>query len=69
MAIGNMFGAVDGTYFTRLVTAGEGEGAKKIAGYSFYGSIIAVLILAVVSYFTLTPLDHLLGGDIPQVKG
>lgn len=63
MAIGNMFGVGGGTFITRLVAKGEVERAKKVAGYSFYGSMIAGLIIAIVADFTVTPLVHLLGAD------
>ncbi|WML42427.1 MATE family efflux transporter [Neobacillus sp. PS3-40] len=63
MAFGNMFGVGGGTFITRLVSIGEGEVAKRVAGYSFYGSIITGLVIAVASYFTMKPLVHLLGAD------
>ncbi len=63
MALGNMFGVGGGTFITRLVAQGNGERAKRVAGYSFYGSVLAGLVLAIITYFTITPLVYLLGAD------
>ncbi len=63
MAFGNMFGVGGGTFITRLVAVGEGEKAKKVAGYSFYGSIITGVVMAGLSWLALNPMVHLLGAD------
>lgn len=63
MAFGNVFGVGGGTFITRLVANGEGERAKRVAGYSFFGSLIAGLAIAALAYFMITPLVHLLGAD------
>ncbi|RCX17720.1 putative MATE family efflux protein [Fontibacillus phaseoli] len=63
MAFGNMFGVGGGTFITRLVAAGDGEKARKVAGYSFYGSIIAGMVMAGIAWLVMTPLVHLLGAD------
>ncbi|MDR9855925.1 MATE family efflux transporter [Paenibacillus sp. VCA1] len=63
MAIGNIFGVGGGTFITRLVAKGEGEKAKRVAGYSFYGSLVAGIIIALAAYFTVNPIVHLLGAD------
>lgn len=64
MAFGNMFGVGGGTFITRLIAVGEEERAKRVAGYSFYGSIVAGLAIAVVTTLSITPLVHLLGADL-----
>jgi multidrug efflux pump len=63
MAFGNMFGVGGGTFITRLVAQGEAGKAKKVAGYSFYGCLLAGLVLAVIACFTMKPLIQLLGTD------
>ncbi|GIO32065.1 MATE family efflux transporter [Paenibacillus albilobatus] len=63
MAIGNIFGVGGGTFITRLVAKGEGEKAKRVAGYSFYGSLVAGIIIALAAYFAVNPIVHLLGAD------
>ncbi|MEH7095016.1 MATE family efflux transporter [Neobacillus vireti] len=63
MAVGNVFGVGGGTFITRLVAKREGELAKRVAGYSFYGGMIISLLIAIVAYFSIIPLVHLLGAD------
>ncbi|WP_042349754.1 MATE family efflux transporter [Bacillus massiliigorillae] len=63
MAVGNIFGVGGGTFITRLVAKGEFEKAKGVAGYSFYCSILVSVLIAVIAYFAITPLIHLLGAD------
>lgn len=63
MAIGNIFGVGGGTFITRLVAKGEGEKAKRVTGYSFYGSLVAGIIIALAACFAVNPIVHLLGAD------
>lgn len=63
MAVGNVFGVGGGTFITRLLGSGDKEKGKKIAGYSFYMSIIAGIIIAILAMIFMTPFVHLLGAD------
>ncbi|MDU5413629.1 MAG: MATE family efflux transporter, partial [Clostridium perfringens] len=48
MAFGNMFGVGGGTFITRLVAKNEDKKAKKVAGYTFYASIISGILLGII---------------------
>ncbi|CEN76350.1 MATE efflux family protein [[Clostridium] sordellii] len=63
MAFGNMFGVGGGTFVTRLVAQNEVDRAKKVAGYTFYTSIIAGLLIAVFACLLMNPIVKLLGAD------
>ncbi|MFR3684376.1 MAG: MATE family efflux transporter [Enterococcus sp.] len=63
MAIGNMFGVGSSTYITRLIAVGENKKAKKVAGYAFYMSLIAAIILGGLGILFINPLLRLLGVD------
>lgn len=63
MAFGNMFGVGGGTFITRLTATGEGEKAKKVAGYSLYFSLAAGLFIALISWLFITPIVHGLGAN------
>lgn len=63
MAFGNMFGVGGGTFITRLVAKNEDEKAKKVAGYTFYASIISGILLGIISFLSIGPIVKLLGAD------
>ncbi len=63
MAFGNMFGVGGGTFITRLVANNEDEKAKKVAGYTFYTSIISGILLGIISLLSIGPIVKLLGAD------
>ncbi|MFC4772396.1 MATE family efflux transporter [Enterococcus hermanniensis] len=63
MAVGNVFGVGGGTFITRLLGSGDTEKGKKVAGYSFYMSIIAGIIIGILAMIFMTPFVHLLGAD------
>lgn len=63
MAVGNMFGVGGGSFITRLLGSGDTQKGKKVAGYSFYTSIILGLIIGAVAILFMTPFVHLLGAD------
>lgn len=63
MAFGNMFGVGGGTFVTRLVAQNEVDRAKKVAGYTFYTSIIVGLLIAVFACLLMNPIVKLLGAD------
>ncbi|AJA46285.1 multidrug export protein MepA [Clostridium pasteurianum DSM 525 = ATCC 6013] len=63
MAFGNMFGAGGGTFITRLVAQKEIKKAKKVAGYTFYISIIVSILIAIIASFTLTSIVKIMGAD------
>ena len=63
MAFGNMFGVGGGTFITRLVAQNEADRAKKVAGYTFYTSIIVGLLIAVFACLLMNPIVKLLGAD------
>ncbi|MDU3662104.1 MAG: MATE family efflux transporter [Clostridium perfringens] len=63
MAFGNMFGVGGGTFITRLVAKNEDEKAKKVAGYTFYVSIISGILLGIIAFLSIGPIVKLLGAD------
>ncbi|EHK2365553.1 MATE family efflux transporter [Clostridium perfringens] len=63
MAFGNMFGVGGGTFITRLVAKNEDEKAKKVAGYTFYASIISGILLGIIAFLSIRPIVKLLGAD------
>ncbi|KGL46907.1 MATE family efflux transporter [Listeria sp. SHR_NRA_18] len=63
MAFGNVFGVGGGTFITRLNGQKDTEKGKRIAGYTFYASIIAGLLLALLAFFLINPITQLLGAD------
>lgn len=67
MAFGNMFGVGGGTFVTRLVAKKEIEKAKRIAGYTFYSSIIASIFIVIIALFIIDPLVKILGADASTV--
>lgn len=63
MAVGNMFGVGGGSFITRLLGSGDTHKGKKVAGYSFYASIILGIIIGIVAIIFMNPFVHLLGAD------
>ena len=63
MAFGNMFGVGGGTFITRLVAKNEDEKVKKVAGYTFYASIISGILLGIIAFLSIGPIVKLLGAD------
>lgn len=63
MAVGNMFGVGGGSFITRLLGSGDTQKGRKIAGYSFYSSIILGLLIGIVAIVFMNPFVHLLGAD------
>lgn len=63
MAFGNVFGVGGGTFITRLAAQGDSRHAKQVAGYSFYASIAAGLLIALLSFLCINPIMQLLGAD------
>lgn len=63
MAVGNMFGVGGGSFITRLLGSGDTQKGKKVAGYSFYASIILGIIIGIVAIIFINPIVHLLGAD------
>jgi putative MATE family efflux protein len=63
MAFGNMFGVGGGTFATRLAGKKETNKGKIIAGYTFYASIIAGILIAVLAFLLINPITQLLGAD------
>ncbi|MBC1406201.1 MATE family efflux transporter, partial [Listeria welshimeri] len=63
MALGNVFGVGGGTFITRLISQNETERAKKIAGYTFYGSLISGILFAILAFFIADPVVSGLGAD------
>lgn len=68
MAIGNMFGVGSSTFITRLVAVKEIAKAKKVAGYAFYMSIVASIIICGCGIVLIKPLLHVLGTDASIMK-
>lgn len=67
MALGNMLGAGGGTFITRLVAKQNIEKAKKIAGYTFYSSIIIGILLGIIAMITLNPIVKIMGADTSAI--
>lgn len=67
MAFGNMLGAGGGTFITRLVAKQNIEKAKKIAGYTFYSSIIIGILLGIILTIALTPIVKIMGADTSAI--
>lgn len=63
MAFGNMFGVGGSTFITRLIAQNKGDKAKRVAGYTFYLSIVAGFIIALIAGLFMGPLVKLLGAD------
>lgn len=63
MAVGNMFGIGGGSFITRLLGSEDTQKGKKVAGYSFYASIILGIIIGIVAIIFMNPFVHLLGAD------
>ena len=63
MAVGNMFGVGGGTFITRLLGSGDTQKGRKVAGYSFYTSIILGVIIGIAVIIFMNPFVHLLGAD------
>ncbi|MDO3411542.1 MATE family efflux transporter [Saccharibacillus sp. CPCC 101409] len=63
MAFGNVFGVGAGTFATRLFAGGNESHGKRVAGYAFYGSIIAGLVIGLLSLLLTNPIVHALGAD------
>lgn len=64
MAFGNMFGVGGSTFITRLIAQNNSDEAKKIAGYTFYASIITGLLIGLLGYLLMNPIVKLLGSDM-----
>lgn len=63
MAVGNMFGVGGGSFITRLLGSGDTQKGRKVAGYSFYSSILLGLLIGIVAIVFMNPFVHLLGAD------
>lgn len=63
MAFGNMFGVGSSTFITRLIAQNKSDEAKKIAGYTFYASIITGLMIGLIGYLSMNSIVKLLGSD------
>ncbi|QAA32644.1 MATE family efflux transporter [Clostridium manihotivorum] len=67
MAFGNMLGAGGGTFITRLVAKQDTEKAKKVAGYTFYSSIIIGILLGLILILAITPIVKIMGADTSAI--
>lgn len=63
MAFGNMLGAGGGTFITRLIAKKETDKAKKVAGYTFYSSIIIAILIAIIAIIAINPIVKIIGAD------
>jgi multidrug efflux pump len=63
MAVGNMFGVGGGTFITRLLGKGDTKKGQRVAGYSFYASIVFGVIIGITAIIFMKPVVHLLGAD------
>lgn len=63
MAFGNVLGVGGGTFVTRLAGEKNPEKGRRIAGYSFYASIIAGIVIALLAFLAINPITRLLGAD------
>ncbi len=55
-ALGSLFGAGGGAYLSRLMGVGKKEKMNKVSAFSYYGSILAGLILMVLLLVFMRPL-------------
>ncbi|WP_160674121.1 MATE family efflux transporter [Clostridium sp. C8-1-8] len=67
MAFGNMLGAGGGTFITRLVAKQDTEKARKVAGYTFYSSIIIGILLGLILILAITPIVKIMGADTSAI--
>jgi putative MATE family efflux protein len=63
MAFGNVLGVGGGTFVTRLAGQQDTEKGKKVAGYTFYASIIVGLLIALFAWLAINPITRMLGAD------
>lgn len=63
MGFGNVFGVGGGTYITRLIAKNEVDKAKRVASYTIFASILAGIIIAIISLFIINPFTMLLGAN------
>ncbi|EGP5067939.1 MATE family efflux transporter [Enterococcus faecium] len=63
MTVGNMFGVGGGTFITRLLGSGDTKKGRKVAGYSFYASIILGVIISIIAIIFMNPFIRFLGAD------
>ncbi|MEK4157792.1 MULTISPECIES: MATE family efflux transporter [Paenibacillus] len=67
MAFGNVLGVGGGTFVTRLAGQKETEKGKRVAGYTFYGSIVVGLLIALIAWLAINPITRMLGADAPTL--
>lgn len=68
MAVGGVFGVGGGTYISRLLGESETdptarETVKRVASFTFWGSVIAGVVVGAIALLLLSPLVTLLGAD------
>lgn len=62
-ALSNLFGIGGGSLISRLLGKQQGEEAKKVCSFSFYGTILITLIYSAVCYIFMEPMLYLMGAS------
>lgn len=63
VAFGNLFGIGGGSLMARLNGQGEGEKARSVSAYSFYGAIVIALAYTLIIVIFCEPLLKILGAS------
>ncbi len=63
-ALSNLFGVGGGTLISRLLGKGKGEEAKKVASFSFYGTIGITALYSLVCLFFARPILTAVGASV-----
>jgi putative MATE family efflux protein len=63
MAVGNIFGVGGGTYISRLLGEKKEESVKSVSSFIFYGSLIAGIMVLLLSFSFINPIIYFLGSN------
>lgn len=63
MAIGGVFGVGGSTLMTRLLGAGDREGAKRISSFTVWGALLSGVVVGIITTLLVHPISDLLGAD------
>jgi multidrug efflux pump len=63
MAVGNIFGVGGGTYISRLLGEKKEESVKSVSSFIFYGSLLAGIMVLLLSFSFINPIIYFLGSN------
>lgn len=63
MAVGNIFGVGGGTYISRLLGEKKEESVKSVSSFIFYGSLMAGIIVLLLSLSFINPIIYFFGSN------